>query len=131
MRKLEHDNHCKHIAEELEAYYNGKRFVCYNCGADFEGEQPTTCPECGAEDDIGEATLYDYMQDVLDIEYRVGSDRQIRSASFLVAFGGPNIYIDTQDHKVKLFWWNEEGEAEFDRDVADELEEMAQELFDC
>jgi len=52
-----------------------------------------------------EASALDYLQDVLDIEYRVTSDRQYKSAEILIAFGGPNAWIDTKTHDLRVAWW--------------------------
>ena len=38
---------------------------------------------------------HDYLADALDINYVVSADAQYLGARILVAFGGPNIWIDT------------------------------------
>ena len=62
------------------------------------------------EEDI---SAFDYLQDALDIEYIVGSDGQYRGARVLVAFGGPNIWIDTQRGIVEGAWWENHAKATF------------------
>lgn len=49
-------------------------------------------------------TASDFLQDALDIEFRMGSDREYRSGEVLVAFGGPNIRVDTSDNSVRGAW---------------------------
>lgn len=127
MKKAEHNNHCKHIAETLAKYVNGIMAKCPNCGEIFENSE--TCPYC--EEDLEEQGIIDYFYDSLDIEYRIGSNREYRSACIMVAFGGPNIYIDTRSKKVELYWWNEEGEAYLDSEVVDAIDEFMEELYNC
>ena len=40
-------------------------------------------------------SAWDYLNDALDIEYTVNGAKEYRGASILVAFGGPNITINT------------------------------------
>lgn len=47
---------------------------------------------------------WDYLANVLDITYKVNSSRVYKSAELLVAFGGPNIYIDTDKREVQGYW---------------------------
>ena len=77
----------------------------------------------------GETKHFDYVCEALDIEYRVMSNRTTyKSAELLVAFGGPNIYIDTNTNTVKGYWWNDKAEAHVD---ASELDDACKELFGC
>ena len=86
----------------------------------FEGE---------LNQDGEQMTAFDYVCEALDIEYRVMSNRTTyKSAELLVAFGGPNIYIDTNTNTVKGYWWNDKAEAHVD---ASELDDACKELFGC
>ena len=127
MKKIEHNNHCTQIAENLKKYADGRMAKCPNCGEVFEDSE--NCPYC--EEELEEQSLFDYFEDALDIEYRIGSDREYRSARIMIACGGPNIYIDTQSGKVELYWWNEEGEAWIDDEVVDVINEFLEELYNC
>lgn len=55
-------------------------------------------------DEIG---AYDYLSDILDIEYVVTSKGEYLGARVLVAFGGPNIWINTRSKQVEGYWWND------------------------
>lgn len=67
----------------------------------------TTDPEEGDVNcDYHEASAGDYLSDVLDIEYIVSSDRQFKAARILVAFGGPNAWINTQTGQLEVSWWS-------------------------
>lgn len=126
MKKIEHNNHCTQIAETLKKYALGC-YRCPNCGQEFDDEGE--CPTC--EEDLEPQSLFDYFEDALDIEYRVGSDKEYRSCRILIAYGGPNIYIDTKSGKVELYWWNEEGEAFIDDEVIEAIDELMEELYNC
>lgn len=126
MKKAEHNEHCKHIADKLKLYAQGC-YRCPMCGEEYE--EGDTCPKCG--EDLEPQSLIDYFTDALDIEYRIGSDREYRSARIMVAFGGPNIYIDTKSGKVELYWWNEEGESWIDDEVVNAIDEFMEELYNC
>lgn len=148
--KNENREHCKRIALELELYANGEIYRCPECDETFKlydeyGEnyyfdenenEIGKCPNCGHisenANDFEQQNLYDYFADCLDIEYRVGSDRdEIRSVQILVAWGGPNIYIDTATKAVELYWWGDCASYPISYDVCNEIDEWAQELWGC
>jgi len=60
--------------------------------------------ENGFKDDLNqddqEFTAFDYLSDCLDIEWVLHSDRTFKGARVLVAFGGPNIWINTVTNEV-------------------------------
>lgn len=136
----ENREHCKRIAEELEAYAEGRIVKCPHCGERFEldaaeeTETGHTCPHCGEEIDDGDEepqSLYDYFDDIFDIEYRVGGDRELRSVSIMVACGGPNIYIDTGSKQVELYWWGDRASYPISYTAVDEIDEYFAELYQC
>jgi hypothetical protein len=79
--------------------------------------------------DDQEMSAFDYLQDALDIEYIVNSKREYLGARVLVAFGGPNIWINTKTKKVEGYWWNESASASFDDGIG--LDDALQELWSC
>lgn len=58
------------------------------------------------ETEFRECSPIDYLSDVLDIQYLVNSDRTYRSARILIAFGGPNVRIDTRTGQLEVTWWS-------------------------
>lgn len=82
-------------------------------------------------DELEQLGLIDYFNDCLDIEYRVGSDRKYRSCRVLVAWGGPNIYIDSGSGNVELYWWGEGGSWPLDNYTRQQMDELFEELFMC
>lgn len=71
----------------------------------------------------------EYLEDSLEIEYYVGSDKQYRGARVLVAFGGPNIWIDTKFKRVEGHWWGDSYSATFTDEMG--LDDTLSELFNC
>lgn len=146
--KRENIDHCKSIAEELEAYTDGNGYRCPLCGElhqmteyeaseheDEAGFTRYTCPNCGGdieESQLEAVSIYDYFTgDIFDIEYRIGSNRQFRSVKLMVACGGPNIYIDTAAKAVQLYWWTDFSEYPISYSAAEAINEYFEELFNC
>ena len=128
--------HCKSIADDIDDYCGGRVFKCPECGEIItipDDREKHLC-KCGYIDDIDEyeqQSIYDYLEDVFDIEYRIGSDRQLRSVQIMVACGGPNIYIDTASKKVELYWWTESADYPLSSDAVASIDEWAEELYQC
>jgi hypothetical protein len=89
----------------------------------------------GFDDDVlncdGEPmNAFDYLQDALDIEYIVASDRKTYlGARVLVAFGGPNIWINTRTKTVEGHWWGDSYTEAYTDRIG--LDEALEELFNC
>jgi len=80
--------------------------------------------------DNGEATdLYSYLEDALDIEYRIGGDGEYRSVAVTIGTGGPHIEIDTGDSAVKLWWGGYNAQWRICRDTADAIDEIFEEYY--
>lgn len=145
----ENREHCKHIAETLEAYANREIYRCPECGEEFElydarGEnywfddeenEIGKCPGCGHtsinENEFEPLSLWDYMTDALDVRFVVNSHKEILAVKILVAFGGPNIWIDSESRSVELYWWTDRASYPLSTDVCDALNEWAEEYWGC
>ena len=73
---------------------------------------------------------FDYLSDVLDIQYIVSSKKEYLGARVLVAFGGPNIWINTQKNMVEGYWWGDSEFAYYREDNL-ELDEVLEEIYNC
>lgn len=74
-----------------------------------------------------EGDAFDWLQDSLDIEWVISSDKKtLLGARVLVAFGGPNIWVDTRNKIVEGFWWGDYAKASFEDNlgIADALETL-------
>ena len=143
MKNNENFEHCKRIANMLEAIVNGDVMRCPECGEyvnvndweDFDLEDGgflRLCGECHQKSDGEEwddVTLYDYFEEVFDVEYRIGADKEYRSIRLMVACGGPNIYIDTGRKLVELHWWRDYAEYPLASEICDEIDAMWEEMF--
>ncbi len=139
---------CKSIAKKIELYESGSAYKCPYCGEVHEmtayeetehenesGETCYTCPNCSEEIEESEleaVSIYDFFNDdIFDIEYRIGSDRQYRSVEVMIACGGPNIYIDTQKKSVLLRWWTESADYPISYEACEAIDAFFEDLFYC
>jgi len=74
-------------------------------------------------------SAFDYLQDALDIEYIVNSKKEYLGARVLVAFGGPNIWVNTRTKTIEGYWWADKATASFDDGIG--LDDALQELYNC
>lgn len=77
----ENREYCKRIAKEIEEYAAGKM----------------------ADNDGNELSLCDYLNDVLDYEFTIDSQKEYKSAKIWVTLGGPNVWIDTAERAERLY----------------------------
>ena len=80
-------------------------------------------------DNEGEFSAFDYLQDALDIEYIVNGKGEYLGARVLVAFGGPNIWVNTRTGTVEGAWWADCAEASFTDNIG--LDDALSELWAC
>lgn len=73
---------------------------------------------------------FDYLQDCLDIQYIVSGAKEYLGARVLVAFGGPNVWINTQSMRVEGHWWSHQAHASIDGDGMG-LDDALRELWEC
>lgn len=132
--------HCKQIAEDLEAYAKGRVYRCPECGDACEMEEGEDADgstvyhlDCGhvTEYEPEQLSLYDYFDDCLDVEFRVGSRKEYRSACIMVACGGPNIFIDTGSRAVELYWWWDRAQYPLSSDAVEAVDDWAAEYWGC
>lgn len=108
------------------------RECCSECDATLG--KSSFCPECETHNESFYSG-FDYISDVLDINYVINSDRTYRGTRLLVAFGGPNIWVDTSTNTVTGSWWGDSYSAKYSRDEMD-IDEACftlytDELFGC
>ena len=101
--KNECREYAKHVAEEIESYYND-----------------------GGE----EISMYDYVADALDYEVILTSQKTVKAVRLYVTLGGPTCWIDTEEHAVICHWGADQAEYPIDWDLCDELEEIVAECME-
>lgn len=77
----------------------------------------------------GELSAYDWLHDALDIEYRVSSDGEYRSARVLIGWGGPNVWVDTARHQIQVSWYSPLVELTLPDEFIDGLNEALEEIW--
>ena len=77
-----------------------------------------------------EISAYDFLEDALDIEFRVSSDGSFRSAEILIAYGGPNAMIDTRRSTLTVSWDTFETRS-LPLSFIEALNEALAELWEC
>lgn len=75
----------------------------------------------------GEFSAFDYLEGALDIEYIVNNRGEYLGARVLVAFGGPNIWVNTRTHTVEGHWCGDSAYASFTDSIGldDALRELS------
>lgn len=141
----ENRDHCKRIVENLELYASGCAYKCPECGEVYEIDEDHgftqinngthyKCPCCKEEifeSDLEAVGIWDYMSDVLDVEFSVSNKKEYRSVRIMVACGGPNIFIDTASKEVELYWWTDSASYPLSSDAVDAIDEWAEEYWMC
>lgn len=74
-------------------------------------------------------SVYDYLGEALDIEYRVSQDKRYRSAQVMISFGGPNAYIDTANYTVVVYWGGNTATWGLPSEFCDQLDDALEEMY--
>ena len=133
------------IVETMEKYASGDFFIYNGELYPIDKDEFQLIDGCSVDDDVyimpdGEeipenyiesASLYDYFNDYLDIDYIVDREKKYKAARILVTCGGPTIYIDTCDRQVKLHWWSEHAEADIPMNICDEIDDIFRDFYEC
>ena len=135
---MENKMHCKAIADQLEAIAEGRLYKCPECGEYVEDNYIFCSCGCqvdliGSEDSDGwePVSFYDYFQDALDIDYITNSKKEYKACRIMIAWGGPNIYVNTWERKVELYWWTDSAEFYLSSDVCNQINDYMEEYFNC
>ena len=87
------ERHCKSIANQI----NGTKKI-----------DPESCERYHdlneEEKKDFEPTGFDFLDDVYSIKWVVNQDKSYSGALLLVAGGGPNIWVNTEDKQVEGYW---------------------------
>lgn len=115
-------------------------FTTWEVDENHDEDGRMKCPKCGEwvqfedynEDDYAEeVSIFDYIEDNYGIDVTrqgIETDAPIKSVSVCVACGGPNIYIDTKERAVCLYWWSDRAEYQLTTDACNALEDAIEEL---
>lgn len=98
---------CEYIREELEQ-------ICEN---DFSEEELQERKDNGYPCD-----MWEYFQDVLDVNFIIDINKKYRSAKIYVTLGGPNIWIDTDTATIQGRWGSTSVEVPISYNLRDEID---------
>ena len=82
------------------------------------------------ESDYDEPCASDYLQNMLDCRYIINSNKEYMGANILIAFGGPNIRINTIDKCVEGYWGRDEVKRYYREDKLGLFDHMEQ-IYQC
>jgi len=132
MAKSQTDDRLNGQVQQIAESITNPTGWCWDCEQEVErdsdGDIPETCPDCEGNE-VGEMSAIDYLSDALDIEYTVSSSGDFLGARVLVAFGGPNIWIDTRQSRVEGYWWGSKAFASFTDNMG--LYDTLEEFYSC
>ena len=75
--------------------------------------------------------LLDYLEDVCDVEIKIGGDFKYRGVELQIAFGGPTIYLNTATCKIEGYWGFCDGfYTRISDDVADAVDDYFREYYE-
>lgn len=115
---------CKNIAERIESIAAGCLY------RDADGEEHDASELEDIPDDWEQFTIYDYLDDVLDINFLIDCQHRYKSCRLLVAFGGPNVYVDTETGQVELYWWGDTAKYPLSRSSRDAVDAAFEEIYE-
>lgn len=69
-----------------------------------------------------------WMDEALDVELVIGFNGTYRGARIMVAYGGPNIYVNTRTGVVEGYWGDERASVEIPSEVCEALDEYINEI---
>lgn len=137
----DYDNtaHCIAIANELDAFASGDMIRCPECNeivsTPYE-EGKSVELDCGCKvdiddiDDLDEVSMYDYFEDhIYDIEYTISDDFDYRGARVMITYGGPNIYINTNNKRVELYWWGDTAYTALSNRAVETIDAYFEDLY--
>ena len=119
----ENYEHCKVIAENLEQVASGDYFMYDGELFPIDTDDFSEVKGCRYDEeddiyimaddeelfasDVYPVDILEWLGDVYDVEYTIGSDKEYRGVRIMIACGGPDIYINTNSGDVELYWWGE------------------------
>jgi len=106
--------------QQLKDQVDGIINAIENCEYDFDKEYS----------DYDEPCAGDYVSDILDINYIITSDKSYIGIRLTVAFGGPNIYIDTFSKQVQGYWGSDEYIKSYFNDELG-IDDYFEEYYNC
>lgn len=78
--------------------------------------------------EIGDSVpALDYFHNALDINYIINANGSYKAVKILVAFGGPNIWVNTDTMAVEGYWWGDRAIISFHDEMG--IDDWFEELY--
>ena len=125
------------IAKRLDAIAHGELF---SVDGDFrtwdelteeEQEEYENTKDEGEDARIHAVSMWEYFSDNYGVWYLVDEHKDLLHGRICIAFGGPNVYVDTDSGRVELYWWLDRAEAYLSAEARNAVDGYLQELYDC
>ena len=118
--------HCEDIAYKIDRLSSGMYYD--NETGDLVDDIPEDCDD---EDRYQDLTQYVFDDD-LGIKIITSLDgKDLYGAEICVAWGGPNIYINTRDAYVEGYWGSTEARYPFSYNARDQINDYIDEVRGC
>jgi len=143
--KLEKEciDYVANVADELDSIAAEIMFKCPKCKKVFSLEdvdcsdstvdRKITCPGCkrkSALKDIEQYEMWDYFEDCYDIEYHITGNNEYRSVCVTIAYGGPNVYVDTKSGDVELYWAGIQARHGLSKNARNAIDDYFEDTYD-
>lgn len=90
-------------------------------------------PNHDPDEGIRRAEMGDYLDDgsIYNLQYLVSADKEFLHCRIMVACGGPNIWIDTLEGKVCLYWYADYAEYPLTDEAIKAVDGFMEEVYNC
>lgn len=114
-----------HIADMLVAAYEDRLYT------DEFGNMEVLDEGDELPDDCDTVSLTEYLDDNYDVTATVNMSNRDAPTVYriMVACGGPNIYVDTNDYEVQGFWWTDRAVSYIPGEVCRAIDDEFTELY--
>lgn len=112
----------RRIADELATIADGLAYI-------EDGEITYYDEEPEDAEDLEQASIYDYLEDVYNVRYILDADRDYLAVRVMVACGGPNIWLDSETENVELYWGSDHVSCPLSCEAVSDLDEWGREAL--
>lgn len=124
-------DNAKDYADSLAETFNRRAESGSPFGHIDENEEWHDFDDCPTDCEQIDASAYDYLEGVLDINYIINSDKTYKGARILIAFGGPTAWIDTNTGQLEAAWWSATEYRNLPSEFVNGLDDALEELYGC
>jgi len=121
--RKELEKECREIKDEIERIAIGEIWYCGECGTkEYPSEHlPQNC-DCGAY--LEQSHMRDYFDEILDAEYTIAANGELKSGKMYLTLNSPKIWVDTATREVVGHWGEERFEVHLSQDAVADIYEI-------